>query len=335
MVLIFLFVASGGESQTLPDASATADLRKTNTEIVRLYGQKKYAEALPLAQKAVQLSEQQFGRDNLETAKALRNLGFVQNAGGDAKAAENTFESALSVYKKFPDLNKQNDENLTDLIEAAAVIKYGKRMDSAESLFEQALTRREKTGSAESIKIAVSLSALANINYWRKDYKKAAALLERLLEVSAKNSGAASPESSLAYHRTECAYRKAGMEKDFQPIEEKYSLLKSKTKDAAEQQKDASYSKLINKAVLNGTALKLAKPAYPVEARQASAEGEVKIKVLINEDGNVIHACAVTKNHPALVESSEVAAYQSKFAPTTLEGKPVRVFGIVVYNYKR
>lgn len=328
-----LFFVSASSAQVPPEDSAKAELQKTNVEIVRLYSQKKYDEALPVAQKAVQLAERQFGRDNLETAKALRNLGFIQNAKGDQKSAENTFEKALDAYKKSPDLDKPTSASLADMIETLAVIKYQRRMESAENLFEQALSWREKSGGANSIKIAAPLSALANISYWRKDYKKAASLLERLLEVSAKNSGISSPDASMAFYRAECAYRKAGMEKDFQPIEEKYSAQKSQMENDVQNLTKVQASKLINKSVINGQALNLARPKYPVEARQAQAEGSINVKVLINEEGNVVHACAVTKGHPALLESSEIAAYQSKFSPTNLEGKPVRVSGIIVYNF--
>ncbi|HLM01770.1 MAG TPA: tetratricopeptide repeat protein, partial [Pyrinomonadaceae bacterium] len=67
--------ATAARAQISPgDAAAKEDLRKTNNEIARLYGQKKYDEALPQAQKAVALTEQIFGKSHLETARALRNL---------------------------------------------------------------------------------------------------------------------------------------------------------------------------------------------------------------------------------------------------------------------
>ncbi len=327
-LIITLFLVSTVKTQTVPSDSAKAELKKTNAEIVGLYQQKKYDEALPLAQKAVLATEQIFGRDNLETALALRNLAYIQLAKNDAKAAEDTFEKAYDVYKKMPDLDKANGSSLADMLESLAFIKYQKRIDSAESLYETALSWREKSDGADSIKAAKSLSALGNISYWRKDYKKSSALFERLLEILSKNLGTADNETKLAYRRTECAYRKAGREADFEPVKEKFS------QKSATPKPDAPLSPTsINAGVINGKAVNLAKPAYPSEARQVRAGGKVEVQVLIDEQGNVVFACAITAAHPALIEGSEAAAYRSKFAPTILQGKPIRVFGTLIYYF--
>jgi hypothetical protein len=54
--------------------------------------------------------------------------------------------------------------------------------------------------------------------------------------------------------------------------------------------------------------------------------------VLIDESGTVIRACAV-EGPRLLMKASESAAYQSKFTPTTLEGKQVKVNGLIIYNF--
>jgi len=90
--------------------------------------------------------------------------------------------------------------------------------------------------------------------------------------------------------------------------------------------------KMISGGVLNGKAVTLAKPAYPAEARAAQASGAVNVKVTIDEMGNVISAEAVSGDM-LLREASVEAAKKSKFAPTLLQGNPVKVTGIIVYNF--
>jgi hypothetical protein len=46
----------------------------------------------------------------------------------------------------------------------------------------------------------------------------------------------------------------------------------------------------------------------------------------------VISASAVS-GHPLLRQAAEQAARESKFSPTMLSGQPVKVTGIVVYNF--
>ncbi len=90
--------------------------------------------------------------------------------------------------------------------------------------------------------------------------------------------------------------------------------------------------KTISGGVLNGKAQILAKPAYPAAAKAVGAEGAVNVQVVIDENGDVVSATAVS-GHPLLRQAAETAARESKFKPTTLSGQAVRVSGIIVYNF--
>jgi protein TonB len=88
----------------------------------------------------------------------------------------------------------------------------------------------------------------------------------------------------------------------------------------------------IEGGVLNGRALALPAPAYPPIARAAHASGTVTVQILIDEQGNVIAAHAVD-GHPLLQAAAVAAARQARFSPTFLEGEPVRVTGVIKYNF--
>jgi protein TonB len=90
--------------------------------------------------------------------------------------------------------------------------------------------------------------------------------------------------------------------------------------------------KTISGGVLNGKAISLPKPSYPAAARAVRATGAVQVQVLIDEDGNVFLAQAAG-GHPLLQNASVVAACNSKFSPTLLAGQPVKVSGIITYNF--
>ena len=90
---------------------------------------------------------------------------------------------------------------------------------------------------------------------------------------------------------------------------------------------------VVSGGVLNGKALSLPRPAYPPAARAARAGGSVSVQVLIDHDGKVISASAVS-GHPRLRSTSEAAARMAKFSPTLLSGQPVKVSGIIVYNFQ-
>jgi protein TonB len=90
---------------------------------------------------------------------------------------------------------------------------------------------------------------------------------------------------------------------------------------------------MIHKSVvLNGEALSLPKPPYPAIAKQLRIQGPVNVQVVISETGKVISAKAVSGN-PALTAAAQQAALQARFSPTTLGEQPVKVSGIITYNF--
>ncbi|HEY0461637.1 MAG TPA: TonB family protein [Pyrinomonadaceae bacterium] len=93
-----------------------------------------------------------------------------------------------------------------------------------------------------------------------------------------------------------------------------------------------SDSKTISGGVVNGRATNLVQPAYPPAARAVRASGAVNVQVTIDEKGTVVAASAVS-GHPLLRAAAVQAARASKFSPTMLSGKPVRVSGVIVYNF--
>lgn len=90
--------------------------------------------------------------------------------------------------------------------------------------------------------------------------------------------------------------------------------------------------KTISGGVLNGKAISKPQPAYPAIARAAKASGTVTVQVLVDESGNVVTARAVS-GHPLLQQSAVAAARQAKFSPTKISGQPVKVTGVITYNF--
>lgn len=84
--------------------------------------------------------------------------------------------------------------------------------------------------------------------------------------------------------------------------------------------------------VLNGKAISLSVPKYPKEARKFHDSGQVTVQVLIDERGVVISAKAI-EGPDSLREAAVSAALQSRFTPTRLIGQPVKVNGVIIYNF--
>lgn len=85
--------------------------------------------------------------------------------------------------------------------------------------------------------------------------------------------------------------------------------------------------------VINSIATNLVRPPYPAPARAVRAEGAVSVQVLIDEEGKVVSATAVS-GHPLLRRAAVEAAQRSRFTPTLLSNQPIKVTGVIVYDFK-
>jgi TonB family protein len=82
----------------------------------------------------------------------------------------------------------------------------------------------------------------------------------------------------------------------------------------------------------SGHALELPKPNYPPLARAAHVSGTVLVQVIIDEEGKVSAAAAVS-GHPLLYGASVAAARQALFTPMKFNGEPVKVTGVISYKF--
>lgn len=83
---------------------------------------------------------------------------------------------------------------------------------------------------------------------------------------------------------------------------------------------------------LMGSAIKRVNPEYPPLAKAANVSGTVVVEITIDEQG-VVSAARAVSGHPLLLDAAVTAARQWEFPPTTLAGEPVRIVGIIAFNF--
>ena len=91
---------------------------------------------------------------------------------------------------------------------------------------------------------------------------------------------------------------------------------------------------VISGGILNGRARSLPKPYYPPSAGANRIGGMVTVQVLVSPSGEVINASAIS-GHPTLRQPAVEAACKAQFPPTLLSGNPVKVSGVLTYNFVR
>ena len=73
-------------------------------------------------------------------------------------------------------------------------------------------------------------------------------------------------------------------------------------------------------------------PKLPAEAKTKGVSGPVRVEVTVDEKGNVLSAKAVSGD-PLLRKAAEQSATKARFTPTKLKGQPVKVTGVIQYNF--
>lgn len=327
VVLIFFAFVSVRAQVSAPLSAALQEANKLNVEMINLFKAKKYDEALPLAKKILEIREKELGKAHLSVAQAWRNLAFIEQRRGKSGEAEDAFKNALEIYEKIQPLSIADEKILAELLEVVATYQGNEGdFDKAQGKIERALQLSEKTNGKDSLETGRILLKLAQIYEFKFQYEKAAPLLLRSLAIKINKLGRESDETRFVYSNAFCALTKTGQ------LEEAKNLTQDFDPPLTEFGRKISKMETIKGGVVNGKALSLPRPAYPRGAAAKGISGAVQVQVTIEQTGRVIFACAI-KGAKELHLASEIAAYNSKFAPTQLEGKPVRVTGVIVYNF--
>lgn len=185
----------------------------------------------------------------------------------------------------------------------------------------------KKDGAEGAIAVTITIDEEGNVT-------SAAAAFD--YQAATRTTDGDKPEAKPAHPLLRDAAEKAAMEAKFAPTRlsgqpvKVAGLLIYNFVTSHDQGGDSI--KTVSGGVLNGKATSLPPPSYPPAARAVGAGGTVSVQVLIDEQGNVISAAAVS-GHPLLQGAATDAARQATFSPTLLSGQPVRVSGVITYTF--
>jgi TonB family protein len=129
----------------------------------------------------------------------------------------------------------------------------------------------------------------------------------------------------VAYLRLACIARREGKRTEAETLEA----------DAAEVYRSAFSKRLpLDGGIINGKAVSKPPPDYPAEAKRVHAQGTFVVEIFVGEAGVTLSACAQKgEGHKSLKRAAEFAAYRARFTPTYINGKPVKVRGIITYRF--
>jgi tetratricopeptide (TPR) repeat protein len=309
---LFLPVAITGKIQA---QSTEAD--NLSAEVAKLYQEGKYSEAIPLAKRELQMREGQLGHDSKPTAVSLSRLATLYFALKEYEAAELNYRESLAVYERIKEGNNLNVAKITDRL---AFLSYQKQdYAQTETFYLRSLAIRETVREPGNANLIQSMSNL--IQFYRSfgRYEKASSIYKRMLALD-------HTETAETLEDYACTLRRADKDSEAKKIEERVNRIVVAPKNVKEDT-DSDVD------ILNGQAIVLPPPELPSFARAARLFGRVRVRILINESGQVIRACAVS-GPKVFYSESEAAALKARFTPTLKGGRATKVVGSIMYNFQ-
>jgi tetratricopeptide (TPR) repeat protein len=126
----------GAGAAAAPAGETVSEPEALLQESVELYSLGQYAEALPVAKRALAAAGKAYGRLHPSIGTCLNNMGQIHRAQGNAKEAEPLFKSALAIFLRT--LGPNHPMVATTLVNLAEVYKAQERTEEAEGLLKRA-----------------------------------------------------------------------------------------------------------------------------------------------------------------------------------------------------
>jgi CHAT domain-containing protein/Flp pilus assembly protein TadD len=166
--------------------SSLAEAEKLNQQVITLYQQGKYSEAIPLAEKVLAIRRKQLGDNHPSTAASIGNLAELYRAQGRYSEAEPLYQQALAIRRK--QLGENHPDTADSLNNLAGLYRAQGRYSEAEPLLRQALAIFQKQ-LGNHPDTAISLNNLAEVYKYQGRYSEAEPLYQQALAIFKKQLG--------------------------------------------------------------------------------------------------------------------------------------------------
>ena len=187
-----------------------------NQRVNQLIEQGKYQEAIPIAERAVEVAKHTLGPDHPKTADALNDLGFIFQKIGNYAKAEPLYQEALRIRQKV--LGPEHSDTANSLNNLASLYWAMGEYVKAEPLLKEALGIRQKVFGSGHPDTAQSLNNLAELYQAMGEYAKAEPLLQEALRIRQKVLGSENPDTAVSLNNLAELYRVMGEYSKAEPL---------------------------------------------------------------------------------------------------------------------
>jgi tetratricopeptide (TPR) repeat protein len=319
-------IQSQSSQEAVMQTPEAAEVKKLNAEVIKLFNERKFDEALPIARRALKISEKTFGSNHLMVADVRTNLAALYLEKREYDEAESNYKRALSIYEKALGVDHRLVAKTLDRLASLRFIN--RDFEKAAELYERALSSKEKLLGREHAEVAEALMTLTEVYRKTHERGKAKPLFERILAIREKTFGPNHPKVAEVLEKFACALYAEGEQAEAEKVEARANSILYK--EAAQRGEpvappaDVFECKTISKP----------HPDLYRAARDMRWTGAttLKIAVIVDETGKVTSARFISGDKLFQL-AAEKSAMSARFRPTLVDGQPVKVKGEIVYGY--
>ncbi len=324
LIISFATLASGSHvcASELVQQDQLEQAAIASQQAVMLANSGNPSKALAPAKRALEIRKKLLPKDDPLLRLSQVNLAEIYFALDKEADAEPLFDEVIKSYER----TAPDDPARARVLARMALVQFRLgNPNRTEKLYREAVNLLERLYGPKDQRVGGAVFGLADFYQFVGRLKDAEPLYLRLREMREHTDSLLKPDLPEVLDRYACMLRKADRRLEAIDLEVSSSsiLFRTITQDLA-----------IEGNIFNGKALRLPKPSYPAQARAERASGVVIVRVMIDEAGNVIRACAIS-GPASLAQVTESAALLSKFTPTVINDKPAKVQGIITYNFVR
>ena len=214
----------------MPSAEVAAQsdgLKQAYQEYLQLNQQGRYRAAIPIAQKALQLSTEELGPEHRFTATIQSHLGLIYNAQGHYAAAEPLLKRALAVRRK---IHGDNSPAVAESLNNLAHFYNGQgRYEQAEPLYQQSLTLNEAGLGPNHPTVATILNNIAEMYRAQARYGEAEPIYRRSRTIWEKTLGPGHPNVAVSLNNLALLYEQQGKYTAAEPLYKRSLAIREKT----------------------------------------------------------------------------------------------------------
>jgi len=206
----------GRERTAVQTQQSVEEAKRLVEQINKLRAAEKYAEAIPLAERLIEMVEKESGPEHVVVAQLINGLAELYRMTRNFVRAEPLYQRALATRQKL--LGPEHPDVAVTLNNFALLYIQTRDYGRAEPLLQRAISIYEKIPEANPSDFAASLNNLGYLYKDKGEYGRAEPLFIRSLTITEKALGPNDPVVAIGLNHLARLYQETGEYERAEPL---------------------------------------------------------------------------------------------------------------------